>query len=284
MPRAGSQVMYIDHLDREALCRKYEKHEDVSITDIPEIDFVVGPDQTFRQVIGDRRMAYAIASHVIEHVPDFIGWLADIHEVLEDRGVLALAVPDMRRCFDAIRTPTTIAECLDAYFQKCRRPSPSRVYDALSREVSWKGAISWHSDPPADDLVRSRTPREAYEIARKTAESEQYFDVHCWTFTPETFRALCTELSETGLLSLCLLECTQTLGHEFFVRLQRDDHASQAQRVGSWRGEVAIGANGLPEDFDPEAYYMRNPDVREAGIDAEQHYRLFGCAEGRSYR
>lgn len=34
--------------------------------------------------------------------------------------------------------------------------------------------------------------------------------------------------------------------------------------------------------FDAEAYLTRNPDVREAGMDALQHYLSHGIAEGRS--
>jgi hypothetical protein len=41
---------------------------------------------------------------------------------------------------------------------------------------------------------------------------------------------------------------------------------------------------GLPDDFDPEAYYRLNPDVAVARLDAIEHYLAHGKSEGRRYR
>lgn len=40
----------------------------------------------------------------------------------------------------------------------------------------------------------------------------------------------------------------------------------------------------LPMGFDGEAYLAANPDVRAAGMDAVEHWRSFGYAEGRKLR
>ena len=41
---------------------------------------------------------------------------------------------------------------------------------------------------------------------------------------------------------------------------------------------------GLPDDFDRQAYYALNPDVAKAKLDAAAHYLSHGKAEGRRYR
>jgi hypothetical protein len=41
---------------------------------------------------------------------------------------------------------------------------------------------------------------------------------------------------------------------------------------------------GLPADFDPEDYLLRNPDVREAGVNPTEHYLNHGRFEGRRYK
>jgi hypothetical protein len=41
---------------------------------------------------------------------------------------------------------------------------------------------------------------------------------------------------------------------------------------------------GLPEDFDPEEYLLRYPDVAAAGMDAATHYLNHGQFEGRVYK
>jgi hypothetical protein len=130
--------------------------------------------------------------------------------------------------------------------------------------------------------VRSRTAADAYAIASSVAAGDKSFAVHCWTFIPESFRALGTELAEAGLMPLNLVEGTQTHGHEFFVRLQRDDAAGQAQCVRSWSGELVLDEDGLPEDFNAEGYRRRNSDVEAAGVDAAIHWQLSVRAHRRA--
>jgi hypothetical protein len=39
-----------------------------------------------------------------------------------------------------------------------------------------------------------------------------------------------------------------------------------------------------PEDFDADLYYAANPDVKNAGMPALQHWLDFGRQEGRALR
>jgi SAM-dependent methyltransferase len=39
----------------------------------------------------------------------------------------------------------------------------------------------------------------------------------------------------------------------------------------------------IPKDFDPEAYLVANPDVRDAGVNPYFHYHLYGRQEGRRF-
>lgn len=48
----------------------------------------------------------------------------------------------------------------------------------------------------------------------------------------------------------------------------------------AWSGDQ----RPLPLGFDPEHYLAANPDVRAAGMDAAEHWRVFGYAEGRKLR
>jgi hypothetical protein len=141
---------------------RYATHVGFDVEAIVPIDYVtygsihdtVGPDIPFD---------YVIASHVIEHVPDVIGWLCDIRSVLRDDGVLSLAIPDHRRCFDALRSPTVTADLIHAHLRKPTVPSPRQVFDHYSSAVAWRRLISWDQEPPFDELVPvipSRGPRE----------------------------------------------------------------------------------------------------------------------------
>lgn len=282
MKRPGSGVLYADHLDQEGLRRKYVDHGPVNPDTIPEIDFVIG-DAGLRAAVGDRRMNYVLASHVIEHVPNPLAWLDDIHAILVDGGVLVLAVPDHRRCFDALRRPTVAADWIEAFLDRRSRPSASRIFDAMCNEVSIDGQISWGNDPDSADLILSRTPAAAYELARQFHGSGEYMDVHCWTFTPDTFCDVLRVAALAGVMQLKLETITPTQGQEFFVRLVRDDSAGRPEVAASYpaRGERY---RRLPPDFDASTYYRLNPDVRDAGIDPNDHYLQYGRHESRAYR
>lgn len=281
MPRPGSAVLYADHLDKAGLRAKYAAHAEVDANAIPDIDFVIG-DAGLRAGVADQRLHYVIASHVIEHIPNPIAWLADIHALLVDGGVLVLAVPDMRRCFDALRRPSVAAEWIEAHLDNRTRPSPSRIFDAMCNEVKIDGIISWNYDPDPRDMVLSRTPANAYEIAKEIRDSGEYMDVHCWTFTPASFCNLMRTVASAGLLPLKLESITDN-AHEFLVRLRRDDASDRGDIVCSYpanEGRYSL----LPHGFDARAYYANNADVKAAGVDPFDHYLQYGRHEGRQYR
>lgn len=282
MPRPGTSVLYADHLDTAGLKAKYAPHSVVDIEAIPEIDFVID-SRGLRAAVGDRRLHYVIASHVVEHVPNPIGWLADIHGLLVDGGVLLLAIPDLRRCFDALRRQSTPGEWVEAYLGNHARPSPSRIFDAFSNEVKVDGNISWHHDPDPRDLVLSRTARHALQLAEDNKAGDEYLDVHCWTFTPASFCNMMRTIASAGLLHMKLDAMTATLGHEFLVRLRRDDAARPVDIVCSYpaRGDRY---DLLPADFEAANYCRLNPDVGAAGIDPNDHYLQHGWKEQRRYR
>src|SRR5690606_31600713 len=110
-------------LDRESLREKYAGHLPVDADAIPDIDFVVDGRGLAASIAG-HHFHYVVASHVLEHIPDPITWLRDLHDALVDGGVLVLALPDYRRCFDALRRPTVPADWVGAYLDKRVRPSP----------------------------------------------------------------------------------------------------------------------------------------------------------------
>jgi len=100
-PAAG-HIEYVDRLSTEALREKYAADPNVDVSQIVPVSYVLGAS-TLPEAVGDARFDYVIASHVIEHVPDPIGWFREIAAVLKPGGVLALAIPDKRWTFDCRR-------------------------------------------------------------------------------------------------------------------------------------------------------------------------------------
>ena len=93
--RDGYKVQIIDHATREQLIEKYKSH-DVQLDNIEEVDYVWS-GESYISLTGKKKFHdWIIASHVIEHTPDLIGFLNDCDSILKDDGVISLVIPDMR--------------------------------------------------------------------------------------------------------------------------------------------------------------------------------------------
>jgi 2-polyprenyl-3-methyl-5-hydroxy-6-metoxy-1,4-benzoquinol methylase len=105
--KQGFQVHVLDHCDKEALMKKYRRHE-IAVENIEEVDFV-WDGRPYTKLIGRRHIYdWIIASHVLERTTDLIGFLNDCDSLLKKAGVLSLAVPDKRYSFDHFRPITGI--------------------------------------------------------------------------------------------------------------------------------------------------------------------------------
>jgi len=136
-------IAYLDHLSTEDLRIKYKDDPNVNCADIVEVTYVWG-ERTLAEAVGKTSVFdYVIASHVIEHVPDLIGWLQEVTEVLKPGGVLSLAIPDKRYCFDYLRNLSTAGDAIDAYLAHRRRPSVRHVFDHYSTAVVINTGVAW---------------------------------------------------------------------------------------------------------------------------------------------
>jgi hypothetical protein len=155
--------------------------------------------------------------------------------VLVEGGVLGLAVPDHRRCFDALRSPSTVADLVAAHLGGAKTPSARQVFDHYSSAVQWRGAISWAEEPPFDELVPVHTEAEAFAHAQHAAASAHYDDVHCWVFTPQSFARVVGGLQRLGLLPFELVSSTEPSGGEFFATLRATDRPLPSSGGGDVR-------------------------------------------------
>ena len=155
-----ADVSYVDVVSRDALQEHYAEGHGVHVDNIPEIDYVLiqpdGRTLSIAEAAGPGApYDWIVASHVIEHVPDVIGWLTDLAEIAVDDGVLALIVPDQRYTFDVHRPLTTVGQMLQANHDRDDRPSVRAVYDHFSATC-----LLYTSPSPRDGLL-SRMPSSA---------------------------------------------------------------------------------------------------------------------------
>lgn len=94
LSKSETEVYYVDHASTRVLRKKYKNHP-FDVGKIVDVDYVLN-GKTLKKTITGSRFDYVVASHVIEHIPDIIGWLNDISSVLKTGGVLSLVIPDKR--------------------------------------------------------------------------------------------------------------------------------------------------------------------------------------------
>jgi SAM-dependent methyltransferase len=197
--RSMGSIKYIDRAPRHELLQWYANNPDVDPEKIVDIDYVWG-DKSLIECMAGEQVDYCIASHVIEHVPDLITWLAEVAEILRPGGILSLVVPDRRYTFDILRRTSGVAEAVDAYVNRLRKPNPRQIFDHFSNftkvdaQAVWSGKI----DPKA--LRPQEPPASVLALAKEARQNGRYIDVHCWVFTPESFLELLADIATLGLL------------------------------------------------------------------------------------
>ncbi|MGZ4725495.1 MAG: class I SAM-dependent methyltransferase [Ilumatobacteraceae bacterium] len=271
--RSDGDIRYLDDVDTEALRERYASHEGFDLDSIVPIDYVSWTGSISSAVGDDAPFDYVIASHVIEHVPDLIRWLGDIRSVLVDGGVLSLAIPDHRRCFDALRTPTVAGEIVQAYLDHARVPSPRQLFDHYASAVNWRGQISWGEEPPFGELLPVHSEAEAWERTTGTASTGGYEDVHCWVFTPRSFCRVIGSLQRLQLVPFSVEVCTESIGGEFFATLRTAE---------PWDATVPVNDEGSPRAAEGAVVRQELAEAR-AALDSAQA-ELTAIKRSRSWR
>ena len=178
---------------------------------------------------------YILSSHNFEHLPNPILFLQECSKVLKKSGILSMAIPDLRACFDYFRPHTTLAEWLEAFFAHRNRPTLTQIFELHSLHSRLVKAnqelIGFYLKAPILDVIPYQTLKPAFDNWSRTLEVndrdilKNYVDdadVHCSTFTPTSFELLIYDLQFLGLINFSIKEISSTNGCEFYVHLCND--------------------------------------------------------------
>ena len=225
----GYNVRILDHLSREDLIEKYRSQLS-AVENIEPVDYVWHGEPYSTLIGSDAKFDWIIASHVIEHTPDLIAFLNNCASVLKEGGTLSLAIPDKRYCFDYFRPPSSLAHVIDANTFKLTKPSRGMIADSKLNAVSRGGTYVW--DPYLlGKLAFASTSAHARRELDQALSSEEYVDVHSWSFTPNSFRLLIHDLHSLGLISLQEIAFFPTAGYEFVIVLTMGENTKTPDRM-----------------------------------------------------
>ncbi|WP_301004059.1 methyltransferase domain-containing protein [Mesorhizobium sp.] len=266
-PKAeGWKTTVIDYQDGEGLRRTARNHPERTIRSkvntIEDVD-IVWDGRPLDKVALKRNAAgydFVIASHVIEHTPDILGFLQQCSRLLKPDGVVSLAVPDMRKCFDLLKSPTSIREILTAHRERRIRHTPEVLFEARAWATTRDARGAWVAGnhlPIGFAHSFGKALRRYKADIRQMGKARPYVDAHTWFFTPASFELAIMELNQIGLLSLKIAWLEENQGSEFIVQMRRADIIEAMP----------------PDKFDAERIRL-----------ALKHYAEFDSEVGPSYR
>lgn len=262
--RSGCNVKVFDVFDTETLRARARENSfipDSRIAEIEPVDFVgdacrIGAVLEAEGLLG--QFDHIVSSHNFEHLANPVLFLQGAARALKPGGVLSMAIPDGRACFDHFRFPTRLADWLLAFHQDRDKPDPVTLFDgAAYRAFYWRGAEKseaggFLSEDPAHFVPEQDLQAQYQAFVARLQAPYDYTDAHCSVLFPELFELHLRELIHLGLVDFEILEIMPTQGHEFFAHLRkprapvaRDDAAFYRHRAALMRA-VALRLGETP--------------------------------------
>jgi len=225
----GRNTKSIDHLTREGLIAKYTGHPGVDVNRIEQVDYLWTEGFLSDAVPSAEHGTFDafIASHVIEHTPDLVAFLESAEKLLQPEGVVVLAVPDKRYCFDYFQPLTTTGQLLEAHADRRSRHTRPIAFDHIAYATANDGICAW-GQHPSKDLTFMHRLEDANALFTTIKDDPNYVDLHAWHFVPASFELLLLELARLGQTDWRVDRTTASVGCEFFAWLRRGGAACAA--------------------------------------------------------
>ncbi len=219
----GENARYFDVFNTEELRRNAAADPDPYVTadTIPEMHY---SDKNADLSVIPERFAEAFSSHCIEHQPDFIAHLEQVHDLLDPGGRYVVLVPDKRFCFNHFVPPSTVGDVLQAHLEKRTRHTLAAVIDHFAGSTHNDPKRHWEGDHADEGYWSGYAARLQHALEIYEAADGDYIDLHAWYFIPDSFAHICETLHETGKIRL-KLECvgdTRVHGLEFSAIFRRE--------------------------------------------------------------
>lgn len=215
---SGAKVEVVDYTDAAGLREHYRGNKHVNLENIEEVDYVVQRGSIFETVRKSKYYDYIVASHVIEHTPDLLGFLQDCGKLLKESGILLLAVPDKRHCFDVFQPLTSTGSVLQAHLDGRILPTPGAIFDDRAYNALRNGEIAWRIGSTGELLFYMEMDEAKAHFANERWATG-YIDVHTWRFVPSSFRLIINDLYELGEIALREDRFFDSVGDEFYITL-----------------------------------------------------------------
>ncbi|GAB2799857.1 methyltransferase domain-containing protein [Dyella kyungheensis] len=295
--RDGYQCLALDIADTDTLKRRAS--EDVrrppeDIDRIEEVD-LLGSSTDISELVKRRHQLgtfdYVVSSHNVEHMPNPIRFFQGCGRVLKQGGIISMAVPDRRACFDYFRPLTKLAEWIEASLEERNRPTFAQRFEFDTTFAQYddgkQSVSSFHCkvQPSMVSAIFNLDTAFQQWLDRRQQKDPPYLDTHCWVFTPASFELLIRDSAYLGLIPFELVEISETAGNEFYVHLRAttSTHTLRPANYEAIRNSIlrrvldeAAVTSALRYDAELESKRAAEPDAQSVdakhphdGVEAE---------------
>jgi SAM-dependent methyltransferase len=159
-----ARVRYVDRWTPDEARVLYPEVPDEAFL---EPDVVANLDVEKLHAFPTSSLDFVVASHVLEHLADPLGFLAEVHRVLRPGGLAVVLLPDRRRTFDKTRQPTPLAHLVEDLTSSTTSVADYHIEDFL--EFADRGAsfTTWPANAGRAEFLEWHRQRSIH--------------VHCWT-------------------------------------------------------------------------------------------------------
>lgn len=229
----GYDILAVDVFDTDRLLENARSDPNIPAQDLSRIEPVdlVGDAGALGELVAaqglEGKISYIISSHNFEHLPNPIRFLQGVSKALKPGGVLSMAIPDHRVCFDHLRLPTKFSEWLTAYHTHSAQPTAAQQFEAgvnvaRSRSNPEQEYVTRLDATIIPEPMLGGDIKGAYQAFLDELEAPgAYKDTHCTVTFPELFELYMRDLRYLGLIDLEVVEVMPSLGIEFFAHLRK---------------------------------------------------------------
>jgi SAM-dependent methyltransferase len=225
----GFNVQSLDRRATEELKATYTDVPNIDTTLIEDVDWV-WQGGSYDDIPGiPHDFDFITSCHSIEHSTDIVEFFESCSSLLQENGLLFLAVPSKNLMFDYYRPLTTLGDILMGHYYPQAYDMKARV-DELYLASSLEGKICWSPDEAIRATLRGQRPlpiRPSKDLPvflgdiEKWQHEKDYRDAHRWVFERETLAHLVSELSNLGLCDFIVKDHSSGVGCEFLMVLQK---------------------------------------------------------------
>lgn len=230
--REGYQCLTLDVFDTAELKRRGREEASLSEAEVDKIQDVdlLGSSTHIDKLVEVHgalgTFDYIVSSHNFEHLPNPIRFLQGCARVLKPNGIISMAIPDRRACFDYFRPVTKLAEWIEASLDDRSQPTFAQEFDFATAFASYdddgKKTSSFHARVDPEKVSAMFNLERVFKgwMASREANDTSYHDAHCSVFTPSSFELLIRDCAYLGLAPYEIVEISESAGNEFYAHLR----------------------------------------------------------------